>query len=60
MGFGFERPIGASADVAELEYISALHQTDVQELRQDGTIDGERCVCVCVNMNRAKENRTNK
>ena len=47
MGFGFERPVGASADVAELEYISALHQTDVQELRQDGTIDGERCVCVC-------------
>jgi hypothetical protein len=33
----FERPIGASADVKELEYIAALHQTDVN-LRKDGSI----------------------
>jgi hypothetical protein len=33
----FERPVGASADVKELEYIAALHQTDVK-LRNDGSI----------------------
>ena len=34
----FQRPIGASADVMELEYIAALHQTDMGELRKDGSI----------------------
>jgi hypothetical protein len=33
----FDRPIGASADVKELEYIAALHQTDAN-LRKDGSI----------------------
>jgi len=28
MGLEFERPVGAHADVMELEYIAALHQTD--------------------------------
>jgi len=36
----FDRPIGANADVKELEYISALHQTGTQ-LRQDGSIQAE-------------------
>jgi len=33
----FERPIGASADMQELEYIASLHQT-CPELRKDGSI----------------------
>jgi len=41
MSFAFERPIGAPADVAELEYIAALHQTDVLGgIRKDGSIQG--------------------
>jgi len=38
MTIGFLRPVGAAADVAELEYISALHQTDMPHLRMDGSI----------------------
>ncbi|KAG7356326.1 hypothetical protein IV203_001012 [Nitzschia inconspicua] len=34
----FERPVGASADLKELEYISALHQTCSTKLRQDASI----------------------
>jgi hypothetical protein len=34
----FERPVGACADVSELEYISALHQTCDNQLRQDCSI----------------------
>jgi len=34
----FKRRIGAAADVKELEYISALHQTCAPNLRQNGTI----------------------
>lgn len=34
----FERPVGASADVSELEYISALHQTCDKQVRQDCSI----------------------
>jgi len=34
----FNRPVGAAVDVRELEYISALHQTDLPRLRRDGTI----------------------
>ena len=34
----FNRPIGAAIDVRELEYISALLQTDLPHLRRDGTI----------------------
>ena len=42
MSFSFQRPVGSIADVAELEYVSALHQTDVQGgIRQDGSIQGE-------------------
>jgi hypothetical protein len=41
MSFEFERPIGAPADVTELDYVSALHQTDVQGgVRKDGSIQG--------------------
>jgi hypothetical protein len=39
MPIRFERPIGASADLKELEYISALHQTCPNQVRQDGSID---------------------
>jgi hypothetical protein len=38
---GFLQPIGAHADVKELEYISALHQTQADYLRADGSIDGK-------------------
>ena len=38
MTIGFLRPVGAAADIAELEYISALHQTDMPHLRMDGSI----------------------
>jgi hypothetical protein len=34
----FERTIGAGADVKELEYIAALHQTCIPETRANGTI----------------------
>ena len=34
----FVRSVGASADVKELEYISALHQTCVPDTRENGTI----------------------
>ncbi|CAB9513803.1 expressed unknown protein [Seminavis robusta] len=37
-GIQFERPVGAPADVSELEYICALHQTIPEEIRTDGTI----------------------
>mmetsp|Transcript_10470 Transcript_10470/g.19711 ORF Transcript_10470/g.19711 Transcript_10470/m.19711 type:complete len:347 (+) Transcript_10470:87-1127(+) len=38
MLMNFERPVGAVADVRELEYISALHQTGFLELRKEGSI----------------------
>jgi len=34
----FNRPTGAAVDVRELEYLSALLQTDLPHLRRDGTI----------------------
>lgn len=34
----FDRPVGACADVAELEYISALMQTEKLFLRQEGSL----------------------
>jgi len=37
----FEQPIGAVADVNELEYISALHQSDKTDIRRDGSIRGK-------------------
>lgn len=40
MTIAFRKPAGAIADVNELEYISALHQTDLAEVREDGSIDG--------------------
>ena len=51
MTFSFDRPVGAPADVAELDYVSALHQTDVKGgVRRDGSIQGEdlnkRLLCV--------------
>lgn len=44
MTIGFDRPIGAAADVAELEYISALMQTQMPNLRLDGSIREEDIV----------------
>jgi hypothetical protein len=41
MTIGFLRPVKAAGDVKELEYISALHQTD-SEIRPDGSIRGEQ------------------
>jgi hypothetical protein len=38
-GPSFARPVGAAADVKELEYISALHQTG-DSVRLDGSIKG--------------------
>jgi hypothetical protein len=35
MSLTFQRPIGAAADIKELEYISALHQTDHDEENDD-------------------------
>lgn len=41
MSFAFDRPIGAPADVTELDYVSALMQTDVEGgIRKDGSIEG--------------------
>lgn len=43
MSLTFERPCGAAMDVRELEYITALHQTqhnDEQGFR-DGSIEGK-------------------
>jgi hypothetical protein len=37
----FDLPCGSAADVAELEYISALHQTG-ESVRLDGSVKG-RC-----------------
>ena len=36
---GFDRPTGSGADLKELEYISALHQT-CTSVRKDASIDG--------------------
>lgn len=48
----FEKPAGPVADVNELEYVSALHQSDKNEIRRDGSIRGEReyqkLVIVCL------------
>jgi hypothetical protein len=42
MSFSFRRPKGAIANVVELEYVSALHQTDVEGgIRKDWSIHGE-------------------
>ena len=37
----FDKPVGAYADVAEIEYVSALMQTDRSTLRKDGTLLGK-------------------
>ena len=41
MSAAFEKQIGAAGDVRELEYVSALHQTTTEEVRQDASIKGE-------------------
>ena len=41
MAASFDQVIGAAADVKELEYISALHQTTTDEVRRDASIKGE-------------------
>jgi len=50
MGLQKRRPCGAVADVNELEYISALHQTGKDELREDGSI--QACDIVAFLMSR--------
>lgn len=40
MTISFERPVGAHADVKELEFVAALHQT-CTPLRHDASIDGK-------------------
>jgi hypothetical protein len=40
MTIAFERPVGAPADVKELEYVSALTQTSMPELRTNGSLFG--------------------
>jgi hypothetical protein len=47
MTIAFERPIGAHADVKELEYISSLLQTCVPDLRSDGSIVGMYVHGIC-------------
>ena len=37
----FEKLVGAAGDVRELEYVSALHQTDSTEVRKDASIKAE-------------------
>jgi len=37
----FELLVGAAGDVQELEYISALHQTDVEQVRRDASLQAE-------------------
>jgi len=37
----FRRIVGSAADMSELEYISALHQTILPNLREDGTISAK-------------------
>ncbi|CAB9504800.1 expressed unknown protein [Seminavis robusta] len=41
MAASFEQLVGAAADVRELEYVSALHQTDLEEVRKDASIRAE-------------------
>jgi len=43
MGLEFERPVGAHADVMELEYIAALHQTD--DTDQEGWLNASIEAC---------------
>jgi len=50
MGLQKCRPCGAAADINELEYISALHQTGKDELREDGSI--QACDIVAFLMSR--------
>lgn len=41
MVYSFDRPVGATGDVTELEYCSALHQTDaIGGIRKDFSIQG--------------------
>lgn len=40
MTISFDRPIGAPADVKELEYVSALTQTCMPDLRVNGRYVG--------------------
>jgi acetone carboxylase gamma subunit len=40
MSAPFEQLVGAAGDVRELEYISALHQTDTDQVRNDASIKG--------------------
>jgi hypothetical protein len=45
MPITFDRPVGSPADLKELEYISALHQTCLPKLRQDASISGTPSSC---------------
>jgi hypothetical protein len=43
-GLQFKCPVGAQADLKELEYISAIHQT-AKFIRKDGSITGTYVEC---------------
>lgn len=45
---GFERPIGAVADMRELEYVSVLHQTALPDVRSDATVSGMYNFVACM------------
>ncbi|CAB9503446.1 expressed unknown protein [Seminavis robusta] len=45
MRIGFEKPVGSHADVKELEYISALHQTGLT-IRKNGSIEADDIVAL--------------
>ena len=38
MDFSFSRPVGAQADISELKYIAALHQTCMPDNRENATV----------------------
>lgn len=40
-GIRFQRPIGAPADTNELEYVAALHQTELKDIRVNGTVNAK-------------------
>jgi hypothetical protein len=49
MSFAFECPVGVTANVIEQDYISALHQLDVQRrIRKDCSIQGTFMLLFCM------------
>jgi hypothetical protein len=58
MTIQFEHPVGAHADVKELEYISALHQTTAEKVRSDGSIQAEDIATSLLSRHRLKVDAT--